>query len=77
MQVASGLDVDALRDVAAAVNALKRPDSAVLMITHYQRLLELIEPDFIHIMINGEIVKTGGKELALELEESGYAGINN
>ena len=77
MQVDSGLDVDALRDVAAAVNALKRPDSAVLMITHYQRLLELIEPDFIHIMINGEIVKTGGKELALELEESGYAGINN
>lgn len=75
-EVDSGLDVDALRDVAAAVNALKRPDSAVLMITHYQRLLELIEPDFIHIMINGEIVKTGGKELALELEESGYAGIN-
>lgn len=68
----SGLDIDALRVVANGVNKLKSPDNAFLVITHYQRLLEYIVPDFVHILYKGKIVKTGGKELALELEEKGY-----
>ncbi len=68
----SGLDIDALRIVANGVNALKSPDKATIVITHYQRLLDYIIPDFVHVLYNGKIVKTGGKELALELEEKGY-----
>lgn len=68
----SGLDIDALRIVANGVNKLKNKDNAVILITHYQRLLEYIIPDFVHVIHNGKIVKSGGKELALELEEKGY-----
>jgi Fe-S cluster assembly ATP-binding protein len=68
----SGLDIDALRIVANGVNQLKRPDNAVLMITHYQRLLNYIVPDYVHVLAEGRIIKSGGKELALELEEKGY-----
>jgi len=68
----SGLDIDALRIVANGVNKLKSEDNAVILITHYQRLLEYIVPDFVHVLYDGKIVKTGGKELALELEEKGY-----
>jgi Fe-S cluster assembly ATP-binding protein len=68
----SGLDIDALRIVANGVNKLKSKDNAVLVITHYQRLLEYIVPDFVHVLYNGRIVKSGGKELAHELEEKGY-----
>ncbi len=68
----SGLDIDALRIVAEGVNKLKRPDNAAIVITHYQRLLNYIVPDFVHVLWNGQIIKSGGKELALELEEKGY-----
>jgi len=68
----SGLDIDALRVVSAGVNALHTPDNAFIVITHYQRLLDYIVPDFVHVMVDGQIVKTGGKKLALELEEKGY-----
>ncbi len=68
----SGLDIDALRIVANGVNKLKTKDNAVLLITHYQRLLDYIVPDFVHVLYQGRIIKTGGKELALELEEKGY-----
>ena len=68
----SGLDIDALKVVAAGVNHLKRPDSAQLVITHYQRLLDYIVPDYVHVLVDGRIVKSGPKELALELEEKGY-----
>lgn len=68
----SGLDIDALRIVANGVNKLKSNDNAVLVITHYQRLLDYIVPDFVHVLMDGKIVKSGGKELALELEERGY-----
>ncbi|QYO62163.1 Fe-S cluster assembly ATPase SufC [Leptolyngbya sp. 7M] len=68
----SGLDIDALRIVANGVNQLSTPDNAMLIITHYQRLLEYIVPDYVHVMANGRIIRTGGKELALELEERGY-----
>lgn len=68
----SGLDIDALRIVANGVNKLKRPDNATIVITHYQRLLDYIVPDYVHVLNDGRIVKTGGKELALELEEKGY-----
>lgn len=68
----SGLDIDALRIVANGVNKLKSKDNAVIVITHYQRLLEYIVPDFVHVLHDGKIVKSGGKELALELEEKGY-----
>ncbi|MFD2543155.1 Fe-S cluster assembly ATPase SufC [Lacinutrix gracilariae] len=68
----SGLDIDALRIVANGVNKLKSKDNAVLVITHYQRLLDYIVPDFVHVLYNGKIVKSGGKELAHELEEKGY-----
>jgi Fe-S cluster assembly ATP-binding protein len=68
----SGLDIDALRIVADGVNKLKRPDNATIVVTHYQRLLNYIVPDFVHVLANGKILKSGGKELALELEEKGY-----
>jgi len=68
----SGLDIDALRIVANGVNELRKPDNAVLLVTHYQRLLNYITPDYVHVMDGGRIVKTGGKELALELESRGY-----
>ncbi|QXP60815.1 Fe-S cluster assembly ATPase SufC [Olleya sp. HaHaR_3_96] len=68
----SGLDIDALRIVANGVNKLKSEDNAVIVITHYQRLLDYIVPDFVHVLYNGKIVKSGGKELAHELEEKGY-----
>lgn len=73
----SGLDIDALRIVANGVNKLKSKDNAVIVITHYQRLLEHIVPDFVHVLHNGKIVKSGGKELALELEARGYDWIKN
>jgi len=68
----SGLDIDALRIVANGVNRLKTPHNASIVITHYQRLLDYIVPDFVHVLVDGRIVKSGGKELALELEEKGY-----
>jgi Fe-S cluster assembly ATP-binding protein len=68
----SGLDIDALRIVATGVNKLKNKENATIVITHYQRLLDYIVPDFVHILYNGKIVKSGGKELALEMEEKGY-----
>jgi len=68
----SGLDIDALRIVASGVNKLMTPNNAVIMVTHYQRLLNYITPDFVHVMRGGQIIKTGGKELALELETRGY-----
>ena len=68
----SGLDIDALKIVADGVNNLRSKDNAVLLITHYQRLLNYIVPDVVHVMVDGKIVKSGGKELALELEERGY-----
>jgi Fe-S cluster assembly ATP-binding protein len=70
----SGLDIDALRIVANGVNALRGPDRSLIVITHYQRLLDYIVPDFVHVLSRGKLVKSGGKELASELEESGYAG---
>ena len=69
----SGLDIDALRVVASGVNSLRRPDRSIVMVTHYQRLLDYIVPDVVHVLSKGRIVRTGGKELALELEEKGYA----
>jgi len=71
----SGLDIDALKIVAQGVNALRSPDRAVVVVTHYQRLLNYIVPDFVHVLSDGRIVKSGGKELALELEEKGYGWI--
>src|SRR5438309_911442 len=73
----SGLDIDALRVVASGVNALRRPDRAMIVITHYQRLLNYIVPDFIHVLHDGRIVKSGAKELAFELESKGYDWIKN
>jgi Fe-S cluster assembly ATP-binding protein len=69
----SGLDIDALRIAADGVNALRSPERAMVVITHYQRLLNYIVPDYVHVMAKGRVVKSGGKELALQLEESGYA----
>jgi Fe-S cluster assembly ATP-binding protein len=69
----SGLDIDAMRIVADGVNSLRSPDRAMIVITHYQRLLDYIVPDFVHVLSHGRIVKSGGKNLALELEEKGYA----
>ena len=71
----SGLDIDALRIVAEGVNRLKTPQNASIVITHYQRLLDYIVPDFVHVLADGKIVKTGDKTLALELEEKGYEGL--
>ena len=68
----SGLDIDALRIVARGVNAMRTPERAIVVVTHYQRLLNYIVPDFVHVLSGGHIVKSGGKELALELEEKGY-----
>jgi len=68
----SGLDIDALRVVAEGVNKLRRPDRSMILVTHYQRLLNYIVPDYVHVLWNGRIVKSGTKELALELEEKGY-----
>jgi Fe-S cluster assembly ATP-binding protein len=68
----SGLDIDALKIVAGGVNALRSPDRAIILVTHYQRLLGYIVPDYVHVLYNGRIVRSGGKELALELEEHGY-----
>ena len=72
----SGLDIDALKAVAAGVNALRREDRAFVVITHYQRLLNYIVPDHVHVLVDGRIVRSGGPELALELEAKGYAGLN-
>ena len=71
----SGLDIDALRIVSEGVNALRGPDRAFVVVTHYQRLLEYIVPDVVHVLSEGRIVKTGGRELALELEAKGYGWI--
>jgi Fe-S cluster assembly ATP-binding protein len=71
----SGLDIDALRVVADGVNAMRSPERAILVVTHYQRLLNYIVPDFVHVLVDGRIVRSGGKELAVELEAKGYAGI--
>jgi Fe-S cluster assembly ATP-binding protein len=73
----SGLDIDALRIVADGVNRLRRPDNATIVVTHYQRLLNYIVPDYVHVLAGGRIVKSGGKELALELEEKGYDWLEN
>jgi len=73
----SGLDIDALRIVAEGVNTLKTPENATIVVTHYQRLLDYIVPDFVHVLYKGKIVLSGGKELALELEEKGYDWIKN
>ena len=72
----SGLDIDALKTVANGVNSLRKKNNAFLIITHYQRLLEYIKPDFVHVLIDGKIKKSGGPELALELENKGYENIN-
>ena len=72
MKQISGLDIDALRIVASGVNSQKDENNAFVVITHYQRLLDYIIPDFVHVLYDGRIVKTGGKELALKLEEKGY-----
>jgi Fe-S cluster assembly ATP-binding protein len=71
----SGLDIDALKIVAHGVNAMRSPDRAFVIVTHYQRLLDYITPDFVHVLAHGRIVKSGGKELALELEKSGYSWV--
>lgn len=73
----SGLDIDALKIVADGVNALRNPERAFLVITHYQRLLNYVVPDFVHVLLDGKIVKSGGKELALELEDKGYGWIED
>ncbi len=72
----SGLDIDAMRIVASGVNALRSPSRAMVVITHYQRLLNYIVPDVVHVFVDGRIIKTGGKELALELEKEGYAEVS-
>ena len=72
----SGLDIDALRIVADGVNTLRSKNNSFLIITHYQRLLEYIKPDFVHVLMNGKIVKSGGPDLALELEKKGYENFN-
>jgi Fe-S cluster assembly ATP-binding protein len=73
----SGLDIDALRTVADGVNSLRRPERAIVVITHYQRLLNYIVPDRVHVLLDGRIVRSGGRELALELEESGYGAFGH
>ena len=72
----SGLDIDALKIVADGVNSLRKKDNSFLIITHYQRLLDYIKPDFVHVLMNGKIIKSGGFELALELEKKGYENFN-
>ena len=73
-EIDSGLDIDALRIVAHGVNALRRPDRAIVLVTHYQRLLDYVKPDAVHVFAGGRVVKSGGPELAVELERKGYAG---
>jgi Fe-S cluster assembly ATP-binding protein len=73
----SGLDIDALQVVANGVNAMRSPERSFIVVTHYQRLLDYIVPDYVHVLANGKIVKTGDKALALELEEKGYAWLEN
>ena len=73
----SGLDIDALKAVAEGVNAMRSPDRAVIVVTHYQRLLNYIVPDFVHVLQDGRIVRSGGKELALQLEDKGYAWLES
>jgi Fe-S cluster assembly ATP-binding protein len=72
----SGLDIDALKIVSEGVNALRNKKNSFLIITHYQRLLNYIKPDFVHVLINGKIVKSGGSELALDLDKKGYESFN-
>ena len=72
----SGLDIDALKTVADGVNSLRKKDNSFLIITHYQRLLDYIKPDYVHVLMNGKIIKSGGPELALELENKGYENFN-
>ena len=72
----SGLDIDALRVIFEGVNTMRSPDRAIILVTHYQRLLNYIEPDFIHVLANGRIIKSGDKTLALELEEKGYSWLD-
>jgi Fe-S cluster assembly ATP-binding protein len=74
-ETVSGLDIDALKIVSNGVNALRSPERAMILVTHYQRLLNYITPDFVHVFADGKIVRSGGKELALELEDKGYAGM--
>ena len=71
----SGLDIDALRIVAQGVNAMRSPDRAIVVVTHYQRLLNYIVPDYVHVLVDGRIVRSGGQELALELEDKGYGAM--
>jgi Fe-S cluster assembly ATP-binding protein len=71
----SGLDIDALKVVAAGVNAFRSPERAIVVVTHYQRLLNHIVPDFVHVLVEGRIVRSGGRDLALELEERGYGWV--
>jgi Fe-S cluster assembly ATP-binding protein len=71
----SGLDIDALKIVASGVNALRSPERAIIVVTHYQRLLNYIVPDSVHVLVDGRIVRSGGRELALELEDKGYSGV--
>ncbi|GJM43984.1 MAG: ABC transporter ATP-binding protein [Gemmatimonadota bacterium] len=73
----SGLDIDALRIVSGGINKLRNPKRAMVVITHYQRLLDFVQPDFVHVLVDGRIAKSGGKELALELEDKGYAWLEN
>ena len=72
----SGLDIDALRIVADGVNSLRKKNNSFIIITHYQRLLDYIKPDFVHVLKNGKIIESGGPELALELEKKGYENFN-
>ena len=72
----SGLDIDALKIVAQGVNSMRSPERAMLVVTHYQRLLNYIVPDFVHVLVDGRIVRSGGPELALELEEQGYGSMD-
>jgi Fe-S cluster assembly ATP-binding protein len=73
----SGLDIDALKVVAEGVNAMRSPDRAIVVVTHYQRLLNYIVPDRVHVLLEGRVARSGGRELALELEESGYAAFGH
>ena len=72
----SGLDIDALKIVADGVNTLRNKNNSFLIITHYQRLLDYIKPDFVHVLMNGKIIRSGGPELAIELEKKGYESFN-
>jgi Fe-S cluster assembly ATP-binding protein len=73
----SGLDIDALRIVADGINGLRTKDNAIIVVTHYQRLLNYVIPDYVHVLVDGRIVRSGGKELALELEEKGYERVRD